>query len=95
MLHGLLLGLCLRMELLWAWGCRLLTRSCSLLLSKLGHLLLVEGGLGRCQLPCHYLLRCLRLLGPIGSLLLGLLHHVEGGCLSHRCSLSHLSLRCG
>ena len=94
MLHRLLLGLCLRMELLWARSRRLLTCCCSLLLTKLGHLLLVKRCLGRSKLSCHYLLGCLRLLRRIGSLLLGLLHHVEGSCLPHSRGLGHLSLRC-
>ena len=80
------------MELLRARGCCLLACSCSLLLSKLGHLLLVERRLRCSQLPCHYL-RSLWLLGRIGSLLLGLLHHVESSCLPHS-GLIHLSLRC-
>ena len=91
LLHWLLLGLCLWMELLRAWSC-LLTCSCSLLLTKLGHLLLVKGCLRCTQLSRHYLMCCLWLLGCIRSLLLSLLHHVEGSCLSHSCGLSHLSL---
>ena len=72
----------------------MLTCSCSLLLTKLGHLLLVKRCLGRSKLSCHYLLGRLRLLRRIGSLLLGLLHHVEGSCLPHSRGLGHLSLRC-
>ena len=85
----------MRMELLRTGSGCLLTCSSSLLLAELSHLLLVEGCLGRRELPCHDLLRSLRLLSPIRSLLLGLLHHVEGGCLPHGRGLSHLSLSCG